>query len=69
MTVLNLRNLLQAHVGENVEVYFLNEVVEGKILTTNPNVFVIEIYDGTYINPFTEASIPYHVPSYVRALV
>ncbi|SDX99485.1 hypothetical protein [Thermoactinomyces sp. DSM 45892] len=47
----------------------MNEVVEGKILTTNPNVFVIEIYDGTYINPFTEASIPYHVPSYVRALV
>ncbi|SFW97809.1 hypothetical protein SAMN04487866_10111 [Thermoactinomyces sp. DSM 45891] len=67
--MLNLRQMLRAQVGKNVEVYFMNEVLEGKILAARPNAFEIEISGGTYTSPFTQAEIPYDVPSYVRVLV
>ncbi|TCP64587.1 hypothetical protein [Baia soyae] len=66
---MNLRQMLQTQVGENVEVYFMNEVLEGKILATRPSVFEIEISGGTYTSPFTRANIPYDALSYVRVLV
>lgn len=61
--------MLQAQIGQNVEVYFINEVLEGKLITAKSSTFVIQLSGGGYPNPFTEAEIPYEGVAYIRVLI